>query len=438
MAILGKERWQVWEEIYESILILQDIFSEASQDRTHSVLLAVYRKYIDELFTAIDQNKKIIYGNFAVPGTLMRGFDTEKIFWFQLEAPSVIQGLVGEPMVWNAHYADKAEAAGMAPDICSVDRIGLGAYLEGVTPRPDAGFYLTTPCDSQTCLVNSMVSQTHAPTIVVDMPYKAEREDVLYVVEQYRRVIEFLEKSTGVPYEFDRLKNACDAYNRMMGHIADWVALRRVQPASQPCETLSLMAAVVTVFSGHESGVNYARETLLELKEMISRGDRAVDGEEVRAVWYGDPMWSDINFYNWLEATCKVTVPMDMFGYFNANNLIETATEQSMLEGIAYNSLRNFPMTRQLLGSMEDYLFDYRTLCLDYGADFGVVPGHLGCTHAWGALGLLQEESDRLGIPLLLFEFDMLDPRITPRDDLEIIFNNFVEDIVLPRKNGNG
>ena len=436
MAILGKDRWQVWEEMYESILILQDVFSEESEDRTHKVLLSVYRGYIDELFTAIDRGKKVIYGNFAVPGTLMRGFNTDKIFWFQLEAPSVIQGLLGEPMVWNSRYVDTAESAGMAPDICSVDRIGLGAYLEGVMPQPDAGFYLTTPCDSQTCLVNSMVSETNVPTIVVDMPYRAEREDVKYVAQQYRNVIDFLERSTGVEYEFDRLLKACETYNRMMEMIADWVELRKAQPASQPCETLSLMAAVVTVFSGHENGVNYAQETLLELKEMISRGDRAVDGEEIRAIWYGDPMWSDINFYNWLESECKVTVPMDMFGYFNANNLIDTATEQSMLEGIAYNSLRNFPMTRQLLGSMEDYLFDYRTLCQDYCADFGVIPGHLGCTHGWGAIGLIREESERLGVPLLVFEFDMLDPRITPRDDVEVIFHNFVEDIILPRKYG--
>jgi hypothetical protein len=49
---------------------------------------------------------------------------------------------------------------------------------------------------------------------------------------------------------------------------------------------------------------------------------------------------------------------------------------------------------------------------------------------------MIREESERLGIPLLVFEFDMLDPRITPRDDLEVIFQNFIEDIVKPRKFG--
>lgn len=436
MAILGRDRQEVWEEAYESILILQEVFSEESLDRTHGALLVVYRDYIEELFRAIDRNKKIIYGNFAVPGTLMRGFDTDEIFWLQLEALSVIQGLVGQPAVWNARYVDTAEAAGMAPDICSVDRIALGGYLEKVLPPPDAGFYMTTPCDSQTCLVNSMVAETDVPTIVVDMPYSAGSEEIAYVGRQYAEVIDFLEESTRLKFDEGRLRAACEKYNRMIGLVADWVELRKSVPAAQPCETLSLMAAVVTVFSGHDNGINYASETLAELKEMVGRGDRAVEGEEMRAIWYGDPMWSDINFYNWLEAECKVTVPMDMFGFFHSKSPIDTSGKKSMLEGIAYNAMRNFPMTRQLLGSMDDYILDYRTLCRDYQADFGIIPGHLGCSHGWGAVGMIREESERLGIPLLVFEFDMLDPRITPRDDIELIFKNFVEDIVRPRKFG--
>lgn len=432
MAILGKERWKVWEEVYESIDILQDIFSEESEDRTHGAVLKIYRRYIDEVFRAMDEGKKIIYGNFAVPGTLMRGFDTDEVFWYQLEALPVIQSLVGEPGVWNAWLADAAEAAGMAPEICSVDRIAHGSYIERVIPQPDAGFYLTTPCDSQTCLVNNMVAETKKPTIVLDMPSTAGREQIEYVARQFTSVIQFLEDTLHIPYDYERLGHACRLYNEMMESVAEWADLRQIRPAAQPCETLSIMAAVVTVFSGHESGVEYALETLQEQKEFIERGNRAVDGEEVRAIWYGTPFWTDLNFYNWLEMECKVTIPMDMFGFFNAGNLIDLSSRERTLEGIAYNALRNFPMTRQLLGSIEDYLSDYRTLCKLYGADFGIIPGHLGCTHSWGASGLVREESERMGLPLLIFEFDMLDPRVTPRDDVEVLIKNFVEDIVIP------
>jgi hypothetical protein len=432
--ILGKERWQIWEEAYESIKILEDIFSVESEDRTHSALLKIYKGYFHDLFNAIDKGKKIIYGNFAVPGTLMRGFDTDRVFWYQLEALSVIQSLVGEPGVWNSKLADAAEAGGMAPEICSVDRIAHGSWLHKVLPAPDACFYLTTPCDSQTCLVNNMVNETGKPTIVLDMPYQARDEDIRYVARQFREVIKFLEENLKLKYDFDRLKHACEIYNRMMVNIADWVDLRRPRPSAQPSETVSLMAAVVTVFSGHQSGLDYATETLAEIRDFQSREIRTVNGEELRAIWMGTPYWTDLNFYNWLESELNVTVPMDMFGYYHAGSLIDTSGEEKMLEGIARNAMRNFPMTRQLLGSYEDYLGDYRTLCKHYDADFAVIPGHLGCTHGWGISGLMREESERMGIPLLMFEFDMLDPRVKPRDDVEIIFRNFINDIVIPKK----
>lgn len=56
--ILGKERWKVWEEAYESIEILEEIFSVASDDLTHTALLKIYKGYFHDLFTAIDRGKR--------------------------------------------------------------------------------------------------------------------------------------------------------------------------------------------------------------------------------------------------------------------------------------------------------------------------------------------------------------------------------------------
>jgi hypothetical protein len=434
MAILGKERWDVWELVYDSIKGLEEIFAEDPTDIVHKELLKVYGQYVENLCEAIDRNKRIVWSNFAVPGTLLRGFDEDEIFWYQFEALPVIQSLVGLPNEVNARMVDAAEAAGMAPEVCSVDRIALGSVLEKCIPWGAAAFYMTTPCDSQTCLVNDMVAQHDLPTIVVDMPYRHGPEQVSYVASQFREVIGFLENSLGIRFDWGRLKKSSELYNEMMELILEWVDMRRLNPVPQGCETLSLMAAVVTVFSGKQQGVDYARAMLTDLKDRLGRGERATGEYEIRAVWYGDPMWSDLNFYNWLERELNVTVPMDMFGYYAPVGLIDTGSETGMLEGIARNAMRNFPMTRQLLGSMEDYIEDYVNLCRFYEADFGVYPGHLGCAHAWGAFGTLSKVSREINIPLLSFEFDMLDPRITPLEDLQRLFTQFVSEIVLPRK----
>jgi len=180
--------------------------------------------------------------------------------------------------------------------------------------------------------------------------------------------------------------------------------------------------------------VDYADAVLSDIMEKHQKGERAIEKDEIRAIWYGTPMWTDLNFYNWLERELNVTVPMDMFGFYAAVGLIDTNSEQGMLEGIARNALRNFPMTIQLLGSMDDYVDDYVHMCHFYEADFGVIPGHLGCAHAWGASGTIKKASEKIGVPLLSFEFDMLDPRVTPLEDVQNVISQFVKEIVAPRK----
>jgi benzoyl-CoA reductase/2-hydroxyglutaryl-CoA dehydratase subunit BcrC/BadD/HgdB len=432
MGILDKKRLEVWELIYDSILSLEKILARLPTARVHKEILRLYRQYVEKLFDAVDRDKKIIWSNFAVPTTLMRGFDEDKVFWYMFETlPIALISMLGGI---NARMIDAAEAAGVPPEVCSMDRIALGSVIENCIPRAEAAFYITTPCDSQTCLVNNMVAKHKMPTIVVDMPYRYGPEQVSYLAGQFREAVEFLEESLGVRYAWDRLKQASQLYNEMMETILEWVDMRRLNPAPQNCETISLMIAVVILFSGTHQGVDYAREMLADLKERHERGKQATKDYEIRAIWYGDPIWSNLTFYNWLERELHVTVPMDMFAYYAPVGLINTDSETGMLEGIARNSMRNFPMTRQLTGSMDDYIDDYVKLCQVYQADFGVFPGHLGCTHAWGALRMLKRASEKINVPLLSFEFDMLDQRVTPLEDIQTLFTRFVNEIVLPRK----
>ena len=53
---------------------------------------------------------------------------------------------------------------------------------------------------------------------------------------------------------------------------------------------------------------------------------------------------------------------------------------------------------------------------------------HLDMMRLW------QRALRRADIPLLVFEFDMFDPRITPYEDIYFEVERFVNEIVWPRK----
>ena len=72
-------------------------------------------------------------------------------------------------------------------------------------------------------------------------------------------------------------------------------------------------------------GTWYASELLEDAKERALAGKKAVLGEEnVRAIWFGDPIWWNLPFYDWMEEELGMVIPMDLFGYVTAEAYIDT------------------------------------------------------------------------------------------------------------------
>ena len=105
-----------------------------------------------------------------------------------------------------------------------------------------------------------------------------------------------------------------------------------------------------------------------------------------------------------------------------------------MMYGLARKLANCHPMARQFRGSIDVYVRDLMHMVEAWSADCCIFAGHIACKHAWGGIGLLKEACRKRGLPLLIFEFDMFDPRITPYEDIYFEVERFVNEIVIPRK----
>jgi benzoyl-CoA reductase subunit B len=186
-------------------------------------------------------------------------------------------------------------------------------------------------------------------------------------------------------------------------------------------------------FCGTQLGVDVAEALAREARERSERKERFFE-ERVRAVWYQDPVWTDMQIYDWMEHELGLTVPVDVFGFYANEGLIDTSSEESMLYGLARKLVMCQPMSRQFRGNIETYIADFMHMHQAFQADCAIFAGHLACKHAWGGIGLFREACRKAGIPLLVFEFDMFDARITPRDALQAELARFVNEVVWPRK----
>ena len=98
-----------------------------------------------------------------------------------------------------------------------------------------------------------------------------------------------------------------------------------------------------------------------------------------------------------------------------------------ILRGLA-EKVTYLPMTRECGGPWENYVDATIDLCRRYKADAAVFAGHVACKSNWAVMKLVKDKIyDELGIPTLMLEVDLFDPRITSSETIRAKFDDFLE-----------
>jgi len=432
MAILGKERQEDWEVVYQGATGMLELYEEDPESKGMNAILKGFRNFEEDLYAAVDEGRPIVWHNCGCSPELIKGL--EGVQSMPIEVLTVLQNLVGD-VSYTLTMIDEAESHGLAPEVCSIDKAALGIVLKGLYPEPSCMLCHNTPCDSQIAAIKCISAHNKKPVRLLDVPYLSGEREVAYLAKQFREAIPFLEEHTGRRFDWDRFRAVCEESNRTAEYLRDWNELRRHTPCPQVSKLVALNTALLVAFSGDPKGTAIAKGFRDEAKERIERGESTVPGGELyRAVWYQDPVWFDLQFYDWMESELKLVIPMDLFGYYAPEAMIDTSTPDSMMEGLARKALRVLPMSRQFKGPVDNFIDDYLRMCNEYSADFGIFAGHVACKHGLGGIGLFREASREAGIPVLYFEFDMFDPRVTPIETIQEELTRFIEDVVKPRK----
>ena len=419
-----------WRQLFQTIPVMRDFFSGDPDSHGIRELLRGVSIYMEKIVHAVDQEHPFVWYNL--------GFNSEIVYAFENLTPTPIEGfgamhnILGD-INTTLDLIDTAEAAGVPNDCCSADRIGAGTLHKGLYPSPACCIGINTPCDAQVLATQVMAEVSGKPFFVIDVPYYPDDRTVKHVASQLAELVPFMEKSVGQKLDYDRLRHACELSNQMTEAIWEWLEWRKHVPLTQSSKFVSLTLILQIMFAGTQEGVDIARGLLREARERTQRGEHFFE-ERARAVWYQDPVWTDMQIYDWFEHELGLTVPIDVFGYYAQDGLIDTKTPESMLYGLARKMCNCHPMARQFRSDIDVYLNDFLHIHEAWNADCGIFAGHISCKHAWGGIGLLKEACKKADIPLLIFEFDMFDPRITPYEDVYFQVERFVNEIVVPKK----
>jgi len=431
MPILGKKRKQEWETVWKTLSDLKMLFAGDQEELALNALMQNIQNFIREQFQKADAGKPAIWYNIGYGPPLIYALgDVNNV---PLAEMSALCSIIGDQADTEA-LIDASEAAGYSAECCSADKAGIGAVVKGLYPDPCCIVGINTPCDSQVAAFQAMAElRNKVPVFPIDVPPYDDDRTLKYIAGQLAEMIPFLEKNTGRKMDWDRLKEVCQTVNRTSEYLWQWMEWRSLSPTLQPSKLCAFTMVLVIALLGSPLGENIARGLAEDARKKAQEGAKYFD-EKVRAIWYQDPVWWDIQLYDWMEAELGLVIPMDIFGFYASEAWIDIASKDSILFGLARLLVNCGPMSRQFRGTMKRYIGDFMYLHQRFQADCGIMAGHIACKHAWGGIGLFKEACKKAGIPLLIFEFDMFDSRILTRKELQFELKRFTNEIVIPQK----
>jgi hypothetical protein len=376
----------------------------------------------DSVYHAHDEGKRLIYVGACAPVELIYAFDCVP---FVLD---MIPTRIASTPDIAAKYIDLAEKY-IAPTMCGIDKVDIGAILSGDMPdHPDAFIYSTVPCDNSRTAYPFIANRLGCPSYCIDVPFSKDERGYRYMAEQYKEVITFLEDLTGAKLNWDKFQEIMDISNKtneLMNKIAD---LRKNIPCPLPGRLL-VLNEMIPGMAGHPSMLSYL-EAQYELGQSIaSRGEGALKEEKYRVSWLQNMLWSNVGILDWMERQFGAILVMDAFGYqrghvFRDLNDLDVICVDFAKKGLA------LPMIHGASGPVEDYVSLVENTMSDYKANVSMFVGHVGCKHTWAAAKIITDMiQDKFGIPTLYLDVDATDGRYKTTGEIRAVISEYMETI---------
>jgi benzoyl-CoA reductase/2-hydroxyglutaryl-CoA dehydratase subunit BcrC/BadD/HgdB len=331
---------------------------------------------------------------------------------------------------FNEKYIDEAENAGVNPDACSLPKATVGMVIKGHMPTGLALVSSNMPCDAGMASYSFIQREYGLPTYRLDVPsnFYNDRAEKLFS-EDLKGMIAFLEEHTPGRMDWDRLREICEGRNRMLELELELWDIIRVRPAPLAAEAVFLSHMWhFNLFAGEKSSIRHYERLVEMARKNLASGKPATEREKFRAVLWNPPFPHFIHIINTVERMFGVTLINDSMTY-NHHTPIDTSTPETMLKGLSMVIMQG-PMVRHTRGPAENYLDDIFRMCKQFDLDMVWVANHVGCKSGQAMNGILREKCRQMKIPLLLLDYDLLDPRIVSHEGMMRQVEFFMENVM--------
>jgi benzoyl-CoA reductase subunit B len=339
-------------------------------------------------------------------------------------------------------YIIRSEEIGYASDNCAYVKADIGFTMcGGVGPDGNLPIPSLIVCNFVGCNVyikwfEHCASMLKAPMIMLDIPFMREdapsEADVRYVLQQLRELITRCEELTGKKFDLDRLREILRYSARAEEGWTRAKALckRRPAPFDAYFDSINMMGPI-NALRGTPEAAEFFDRAVEQYEALAAEGRGPLDEEKFRIVVEGPPPYPAYRsfrnlFEHWgavaVQSTYSTVGGTWEFGFrHDPDRPLESIAEQMIIHNLCNRSL------------LERYK-QIHTYIRDWDADALVIHSVKSCRLFSAGQGDMREHFIKdLGVPTLMVESDLEDPRYYAEAQMKNRIDAFFESLQYKR-----
>lgn len=324
----------------------------------------------------------------------------------------------------------KAEDMGYSSDLCSYARADIACSVVkggpiGGLPRPDMLICCNNICGTVLKWYEVQARFYNVPLFIFDTPicHTAYSPEIArYVRTQIDEYILFLETVTQRKLDPDRMNEVGKLSlegQRLWQKVLNTTAHK---PSPMSAFDAFFFLALIVTLRGTRIAVDFYKELIEEMEQRLRDGVSSVPNEKYRLLWDNLPVWYRLKWLSSKFSDHNACLVADTYTsawcgtikYIDENHFLDSMAE-------AY--------TRIYLNIGVDQMADeVLNMIRFYAIDGFVMHSNRSCKpYSFGQMDIMRIVRKKTGIPVLMIEADMTDPRNFSESQVETRIDAFME-----------
>ena len=308
-------------------------------------------------------------------------------------------------------FLRKTLEEGFPETMCSYHRVFLGAALTEILPKPRCMIYTNLACDGNMMTFPYLKQTCDRPGFYIDVPYEKNRESVLYVADQLRKLKSFLEDVTGRKISEEAVRQSVLNSKKAAENYRKQLELRKDH---DPVTSLTYELYAIFMchlLAGSETAVRYTKLLLEDVK-------KAPKGEGLHILW--------MHIMPFLQEPVKEVFNYSKTVHLSACDFVADGFRQ-MQPDDPYEAMAEKMVYCIYNGNVSQRIELAKELARITNADGGILFAHWGCKGTIGASGLIKNSLEKAELLTMVLDGDGCNPANTSDGQVSTRLQAFLE-----------